>query len=80
MAVRGSSRDSHAFRLHAGRTIGIMYRRILEGVGFASVRWAQIPEVSRFFGIMIRMYFDEHNPPHFHAVYAGNEAQAGLIL
>ena len=28
-----------------------------------------MPEVSRFFGIMIRMYFDEHNPPHFHAIY-----------
>jgi hypothetical protein len=37
-----------------------------------------MPEVSRFFGIMIRMYFDEHNPPHFHAIYAGNEAQIGI--
>jgi len=37
-----------------------------------------MPEVSRFFGIMIRMYFDEQNPPHFHAVYAGNEAQVGI--
>ena len=38
----------------------------------------QIPEVSRFFGIMIRMYFDEHNPPHFHAIYAGSEVQVGI--
>ena len=37
-----------------------------------------MPEVSRFFGIVIRMYFDEHNPPHFHAIYAGNEAQVGI--
>ncbi len=37
-----------------------------------------MPEVSRFFGISIRMYFDEHNPPHFHAIYAGNEAQVGI--
>jgi len=37
-----------------------------------------MPEVSRFFGIVIRMYFDEHNPPHFHALYAGNEAQVGI--
>ncbi len=37
-----------------------------------------MPEISRFFGIMIRMYFDEHNPPHFHAIYAGNEAQVGI--
>ena len=42
------------------------------------IRSGQMPEVSRFFGIMIRMYFDEHNPPHFHAVYAGNEAQIGI--
>ncbi len=37
-----------------------------------------MPEVSRFFGIVIRMYFDDHNPPHFHAIYAGNEAQFGI--
>lgn len=24
-----------------------------------------MPEISRFFGIIIRMYFDDHNPPHF---------------
>jgi hypothetical protein len=28
-----------------------------------------MPEISRFFGIVISMYFDEHNPPHFHAYY-----------
>lgn len=26
-----------------------------------------MPEISRFFGIVIKMFFDEHNPPHFHA-------------
>jgi hypothetical protein len=31
-----------------------------------------VPEISRFFGIVIRMYFDDHNPPHFHAIYAGH--------
>jgi len=24
------------------------------------------------------MYFDDHNPPHFHAQYAGHEAQVGI--
>ena len=33
-----------------------------------------MPEVSRFFGIIIRMWWDEHNPPHFHAFYQGFEA------
>ncbi len=33
-----------------------------------------MPEISRFFGIIIFMYFDEHNPPHFHAKYNENRA------
>jgi hypothetical protein len=33
-----------------------------------------MPEISRFFGIVIRMYFDDHAPPHFHAIYGGMEA------
>lgn len=33
-----------------------------------------MPEVSRFFGIIIRMYFDEHNPPHVQAEYQGKKA------
>lgn len=28
-----------------------------------------MPEISRFYGIVIQMYFNEHNPPHFHATY-----------
>jgi len=27
---------------------------------------------------VIRMYFDDHNPPHFHAIYADGEAQIGI--
>ena len=30
-----------------------------------------MPIVSMFFGIVIRMYYDEHAPPHFHAEYQG---------
>jgi len=33
-----------------------------------------VPEVSRFFGIIIRMFYDEHNPSHFHAEYSGSKA------
>ena len=29
-----------------------------------------MPEISRFFGIVIKMFYDDHNPPHFHAEYA----------
>ncbi len=33
-----------------------------------------MPELSRFFGIVIRMFFEEHNPPHIHAEHQGNKA------
>lgn len=34
-----------------------------------------MPEISRFLGIVIRMFPSEHNPPHFHAIYNNFEAQ-----
>ena len=34
-----------------------------------------MPEISRFYGIIIRMYFSDHNPPHFHAEYQGLKAE-----
>ena len=33
-----------------------------------------MPEISRFYGIIIYMYIDDHNPPHFHVRYEGYEA------
>jgi hypothetical protein len=33
-----------------------------------------MPEISRFFGIVISMRFREHPPPHFHAEYGDDEA------
>ncbi|MEW5838875.1 MAG: DUF4160 domain-containing protein [Pseudomonadota bacterium] len=32
-----------------------------------------MPEISRFLGIVIYMYWSEHNPPHFHAFYSDYE-------
>lgn len=37
-----------------------------------------MPTISEFFGIIIRMYYDEHNPPHFHAYYAEHEAMISI--
>jgi hypothetical protein len=34
-----------------------------------------MPEVSRFFGIIIRMFYDDHNPPHFHAEFGEKRAK-----
>ena len=32
-----------------------------------------MPEISRFYGIIIAMFYSEHNPPHFHARYGGEK-------
>ena len=37
-----------------------------------------MPEISRFYGIIIRMYYNDHNPPHFHAEYQGKQAEYNL--
>ena len=34
-----------------------------------------MPEISRFYGIVIRMYWADHPPPHFHADYGGIAAK-----
>ncbi|MEJ2745241.1 MAG: DUF4160 domain-containing protein [bacterium] len=33
-----------------------------------------MPEICRFFGIVIKMFFDDHNPPYFHAEYGDDSA------
>ena len=33
-----------------------------------------LPEICRFLGIVITMYFNDHNPPHFHARYQDHRA------
>ena len=37
-----------------------------------------MPELSRFYGISIRMYYGDHAPPHFHARYGSAEAMIDL--
>jgi hypothetical protein len=37
-----------------------------------------MPEIARFFGIIIAMFWDEHNPPHFHARYGRFWAAIGI--
>lgn len=38
-----------------------------------------MPQISRFFGIIISMYFDDHNPPHFHATYGDQQCLISII-
>lgn len=37
-----------------------------------------MPEISRFLGIVIAMYYREHAPPHFHAKYGRQRAQFSI--
>ena len=37
-----------------------------------------MPEVCRFLGIIIRLNYNDHNPPHFHATY--NEFEAAIEI
>lgn len=37
-----------------------------------------MPTISQFFGIIVRMYFNDHAPPHFHVQY--NEYQAVVTI
>ena len=43
-----------------------------------------MPIVSAFYGMVIRIYFDDHNPPHFHVSYGNKEIaiaiESGKIL
>ena len=34
-----------------------------------------MPEISKFYGIIIYMYIDDHNPPHFHVWYDDYQAE-----
>jgi len=43
-----------------------------------------MPRISYFYGISIRIYYDEHPPPHFHALYSEDvgriEIQSGKLI
>ena len=38
-----------------------------------------MPEISRFLGIIIRMYYRDHAPPHFHAEYGEYEITVDIL-
>jgi hypothetical protein len=37
-----------------------------------------MPELSRFLGIVVYMYFNDHNPPHFHVEYGEYEVSIAI--
>lgn len=38
-----------------------------------------MPEISLFYGIRVTMYYEDYNPPHFHAEYNGNKALIDIV-
>ncbi len=38
-----------------------------------------MPELSRFYGIVIKMYYNDHNPPHFYAEYGSSQMVVDAI-
>ena len=38
-----------------------------------------MPELCRFYGIIIRMFWADHPPPHFHAAYGNQEALVNIF-
>jgi hypothetical protein len=63
--------------------VGTSDRRGIRSQSFSRLE-AALPEVSRFFGIIIALYYNDHAPPHFHAKYGDDEAtvriESGEIL
>lgn len=37
-----------------------------------------MPEISRFYGIIIQIYYRDHPPPHFHVLYSGYAAKVDI--
>ena len=44
----------------------------MPGLDPPPVREPLMPEISRFFGVVITMFYHDHAPPHFHAQYNDN--------
>src|SRR3954452_2209521 len=58
---------------------GFEYCLALRRVGGGTLELGQdMPEISRFFGMVIAMYYNDHAPPHFHVRYAEQKAVIGI--
>ncbi len=38
-----------------------------------------MPEISRFLGVVVRMHYRDHAPPHFHAEYGDHEITIDIL-
>jgi hypothetical protein len=37
-----------------------------------------LPEICRFFGIIVRLHYRDHHPPHFHATHQGRKVEISI--
>lgn len=59
---------------------GFLYEYICDilVLNLGGVEEGEMPEISLFYGIRVTMYYDDHNPPHFHVEYNGYKAIIGI--
>jgi hypothetical protein len=67
-------------RLEQGQKLAQLADIIIHSASLAELcEWViEMPCVSQFFGISISMYYNDHNPPHFHASYGDDEASISI--
>jgi predicted deacetylase len=57
---------------------------LMTGLRGSGLTVSAVPEISRFLGIVVSMYYDDHPPPHFHVCYAERRAiieiETGALL
>jgi hypothetical protein len=63
--------SSATLSLHVAQTVQ------LQKIG-KRLNLAHMPTVSQFYGISVRMYFDDHPPPHFHVYYGSDAAKIDI--
>ena len=68
IALNEQKKFSFLESLHA---TAVENNRLLHKQSLNLIFSRKMPAISNFFGITIRMYYDDHAPPHFHAEYQG---------
>ena len=53
---------SNKFETPIGKTYKVWYEKYI--ISLFSKNESLMPEISRFFGIVVYMFFNDHNPPH----------------
>ena len=72
------STTKFCFKTQSAQLLETAKRAVVEPLNKTNNQENKMPEISRFFGIIITMYWNDHNPPHFHAQYGDHEALINL--